>query len=149
MSIFDSLNISGSALVAERQRSEVAATNLANVDATHTVAGQGPYRRREVVLTTTGSPFRSLLSNASAGTASIPNGSVHLSRIVEDAAPAIRRYDPGHPDADKDGYVSLPNINPVQEMVDLMGSVRSYQLNASAATASKQIIQQSIDLLKS
>ncbi len=149
MSIFDSLNISGSALVAERQRSEIAATNLANVDATHTASGVAPYRRREVVLTTTGSPFHNLLSNAATETAGVPNGSVRLSRIVEDTSPAIRRYDPGHPDADKDGYVSLPNINPVQEMVDLMGSVRSYQLNASAATASKQIIQQSIDLLKS
>lgn len=149
MSIFDSLNISASALAAERQRSEVAATNLANVDATHTAAGKAPFRRREVVLTTQGSPFRGLLRQASAGGADLPNGSVRLTRIVEDSSAPVRRFDPGHPDADKDGYISLPNINPVQEMVDLMGSVRAYQLNASAATASKQIIQQSIDLLKS
>ena len=152
MGIFDALNISASALSAERQRSQVAATNLANVDTTHRTDGPGPFRRKEVVLTTTGgSRFRSLLSGAStfASSGRGEPGSVRMTRVVEDTAPAIRRYEPGHPDADKDGYVAYPSINPVQEMVDLMGSVRAYQLNASAVTASKQLIQQSIDLLKS
>ena len=150
MSIFDALNISASALSAERQRSEVAATNLANVDTTHTAAGKVPFRRREVVLASSGGPqFQALLKNASTGTARFQPGGVRLTEVVEDSAPPIQRYDPGHPDADKDGYVSYPNINPVQEMVDLMGSVRAYQLNASAITASKQMIQQSIDILKS
>ena len=150
MSIFDALNISASALSAERQRSEVAATNLANVDTTHTSAGKVPFRRREVVLTSNGGPqFRALLNNASMGTPRYQPGSVRLTQVVEDAAEPIRRYDPAHPDADKDGYVAYPNINPVQEMVDLMGSVRAYQLNASAVSATKQLIQQSIDLLKS
>ena len=76
-------------------------------------------------------------------------GSVRLTEVVEDKSAPIRRYEPSHPDADKDGYVSYPNINPVQEMVDLMGSVRAYQLNAWAVNASKQMIQQSIDILKS
>jgi flagellar basal-body rod protein FlgC len=73
---------------------------------------------------------------------------VRVERVVDDPAPSLMRYDPGHPDADKDGYVAYPNINPIQEMVDLMGAVRSYQLNASAITATKQMIQQSIELLK-
>ena len=152
MGIFNALDISASALTAERQRSEVAATNLANVDTTRTSAGVGPYRRREAVLaTSSGGPFRSLLHNAS----SLPNagdvqpGGVRLTQVVTDKADPVRRYEPGHPDADKDGYVEYPAINPAQEMVDLMGSVRAYQLNASAITASKQMIQQSIDLLKS
>ena len=150
MGIFDALNISASALSAERQRSEVAATNLANVDTTHTTAGKAPFRRREVVLASTGgSQFRALLNNASTGNLRGQPGAVRLTGIVEDAAEPIRRYDPGHPDAGADGYVSYPNINPVQEMVDLMGSVRAYQLNASAITANKQMIQQSIDILKS
>ena len=150
MGIFDALNISASALSAERQRSEVAATNLANVDTTHTSAGKTPFRRREVVLASNGgAPFRALLSNASTGTAQFQPGSVSLTQVVEDPSEAIRRYEPNHPDADKDGYVSYPNINPTQEMVDLMGSVRAYQLNASAISASKQLIQQSIDILKS
>ena len=150
MSIFDALNISASALSAERQRSEVAASNLANVDTTHTSAGKVPFRRREVVLTTDSAPrFQSLLNNAAISSSRFQPGAVRLSQVVEDSAPPLRRYDPGHPDAGSDGYVDYPNINPVQEMVDLMGSVRAYQLNASAINASKQLIQQSIDILKS
>lgn len=150
MGLFDALTISASALSAERQRSEVAATNLANVDTTHTAAGSQPFQRHEVVLASRGGlPFRSLLNNAGFSTGHAQPGSVQLTQIVADAAPPIRRFEPGHPDADKDGYVAYPNINPVQEMVDLMGSVRAYQLNASAVSASKQMIQQSIDLLKS
>ena len=150
MGLFDALTISASALSAERQRSEVAATNLANVDTTHTAPGKLPFQRREVVLSSRGGPtFRSLLNNASFGTARTQPGSVQLTQIVADSSAPIRRYEPGHPDADKDGYVAYSNINPVQEMVDLMGSVRAYQLNASAVSASKQMIQQSIDLLKS
>jgi len=73
---------------------------------------------------------------------------VRVSQVVDDPSPAVLRYEPGHPDANKDGYVAYPAINPVQEMVDLMGAVRSYQLNASAISASKQMIQQAMDLLK-
>jgi flagellar basal-body rod protein FlgC len=152
MGIFDALNISASALSAERQRSEVAATNLANVDTTHRTDGAGPFRRKEVVLTSSsGVRFRGMLSANSLTATNGRNepGSVRLTRVVEDSTPPVRRYEPGHPDADKDGYVAYPAINPVQEMVDLMGSVRAYQLNASAVNASKQLIQQSIDLLKS
>ncbi len=151
MGIFSTLNISASALSAERQRSEVAATNLANVDTTHRTDGTGPFRRKEVVLTSMGgSRFRGLLPASTGGTdARNQPGGVRLTRVVEDSTPPVRRYEPGNPDADKEGYVAYPAINPVQEMVDLMGSVRAYQLNASAIAASKQLIQQSIDLLKS
>src|SRR5579875_3030447 len=151
MGLFTALNISASALSAERERSEVAVSNLTNVDTTRTTSGAGPYRRREVVLESTGSsPFQSIWSNASDLKAGVvPAGGVKLTRVVEDNSEPIRRYDPTHPDADKDGYVSYPAINPAEEMVDLMGSVRAYQLNASAIAASKQMIQQSIDILKS
>lgn len=151
MSMFDALNISASAMAAERQRSEVAATNLANVDTTHRTDGAGPFRRKEVVLTSVaGQRFRGLLGGASSlSTGRGEAGSVQLTRVVEDSAAPVRRYEPGHPDADKDGYVAYPAINPVQEMVDLMGSVRAYQLNASAVSAAKQLIQQSIEILKS
>lgn len=147
MSMFSTLEISGSALSAERQRAEVVAANMANAETTHTPTG-GPYHRKEVVFATTGNlPFRMML----AGFHSLPGGTVpavRIQRVVDDPTPPLMRYDPGHPDADKQGYVAYPAINPVQEMVDLMGAVRSYQLNASAITASKQMIQQSIDLLK-
>jgi flagellar basal-body rod protein FlgC len=132
---------------AERQRAEVVAANMANAETTHTPKG-GPYRRKEVVFSTSGNlPFRMML----AGFHSTLNGAlpaVRVQRVVDDPTPPLMRYDPGHPDADKAGYVAYPAINPIQEMVDLMGAVRSYQLNASAITATKQMIQQSIDLLK-
>jgi flagellar basal-body rod protein FlgC len=147
MSIFSTLEISGSALAAERQRAEVVAANMANAETTHTPGG-GPYRRKEVVFATSGNlPFRMMLAGFHpGGNAAIP--AVRVQRVVDDNTAPLRRYEPGHPDADKDGYVSYPAISPVQEMVDLMGAVRSYQLNASAITASKQMIQQSMDLLK-
>jgi flagellar basal-body rod protein FlgC len=148
MNLFDSLAISGSALSAERQRSEIIAANMANAETTHTEAG-GPYKRREVVFQSSGNTsFRLALANTGILSSS-PAGSVQISEVIDDPAPPIMRYQPGHPDADKEGYVAYPAINPVTEMVDLMGSVRAYQLNASAVAAAKQMIQQTIDILKS
>ena len=148
MNLFDSLAVSGSALAAERQRSEIVAANLANAETTHTDAG-GPYRRKEVVFQSPGaSSFR--LTLASMGHQLGPQpGSVNITEVVDDPTPPVMRYEPNHPDANADGYVAYPAINPVEEMVDLMSSVRSYQLNASAVAAAKQMIQQSIDILKS
>jgi len=74
---------------------------------------------------------------------------VKVEGVVPDGAPAVRRFEPGHPDADAEGYVSYPAINPVEEMVNLMGAARSYQLNASAVQSTKNMIQASIDILKS
>lgn len=148
MNLFNSLSISGSALSAERQRSEIVAANMANAETTHTEAG-GPFRRREVVFQSSGSSsFRLALAKTSSSNGPIP-GSVQISEVVDDPTPPVMRYEPGNPDANKDGYVAYPAINPVSEMVDLMSSVRSYQLNASAVAAAKQMIQQSIDILKS
>jgi len=148
MKLFDSLAVSGSALAAERQRSEIIAANMANAETTHTQAG-GPFKRREVVFQSPGaSNFRLALSNTGVLNGP-PAGSVQISDVIDDPAPPVMRYEPGHPDANKDGYVAYPAINPVSEMVDLMSSVRSYQLNASAVSAAKQMIQQSIDILKS
>jgi len=148
MKLFDALSISGSALAAERQRSEIIAANMANAETTRTEAG-GPFKRREVVFhSTNSSTFRLALSNSTNSSGPTP-GSVQISEVVDDPTPPVLRYEPGHPDANKDGYVAYPAINPVMEMVDLMGSVRAYQLNASAVSAAKQMIQQTIDILKS
>ena len=147
MSIFSTLEISGSALAAERQRAEIVAANMANAETTHTPGG-GPYRRKEVVFASSGNmPFRMMLAGFHEGIGH-PMPAVRVQRVIDDATPPLKRYEPGHPDADSDGFVSYPAINPVQEMVDLMGAVRSYQLNASAVAASKQMIQQAMDLLK-
>ena len=120
MGLFDMLTISGSALAAERQRAEVTSANLANAETTHTDAG-GPYVRKEVVFSATAStPFRTVF-NRVGRFAQPPAGSVQLTQVVEDTTPPVRRYEPGNPDADKSGYVDYPAINPVSEMVDLMG----------------------------
>jgi flagellar basal-body rod protein FlgC len=148
MNLFDSLTISGSALAAERQRSEIVASNLANAETTHTEAG-GPYKRKEVVFQSSGSSGFRLALASTGGLSGAPSGGVQISQVIDDPTAPVMRYEPNHPDANKDGYVAYPAINPVMEMVDLMSSVRSYQLNASAVAAAKQMIQQSIDILKS
>ena len=148
MSLFGMFQLSGSALAAERLRAEVATSNLANAETTRTDEG-GPYRRRMVVFKQQpASPFRLLLANSLGATEAQPAGGVQVSKVIEDQTAPLRRYEPGHPDADKDGYVAYPNVNPVQEMVDLMGAERAYELNASAVQATKQMIQQSLQILK-
>lgn len=148
MGLFDILNISASALSAERQRAEVTSANLANAETTHTEEG-GPYVRKEVVFSAQNTSAFMNVVNHVGRFGQIPGGSVQLTQVVEDTTPPVMRYEPGNPDADKNGYVAYPAINPVSEMVDLMGAVRAYQLNASAVNAAKQMIQQSIDILKS
>jgi flagellar basal-body rod protein FlgC len=148
MGLFDMLNISASALSAERQRAEITSTNLANAETTHTDTG-GPFVRKQVIFSSSnGLPFSSIF-NRVGKFSQPPRGSVKLSQVVEDSSAPILRYEPGNPDANKDGYVAYPSINPTTEMVDLMGAVRAYQLNASAVSAAKQMIQQSLDILKS
>jgi len=148
MGLFDMMNISGSALAAERQRAEVTSANLANAETTHTEAG-GPYVRKQVVFSASnGAAFHTVLNGVGHNAAALA-GSVQLTGVKDDTTPPVMRYEPGNPDADKNGFVAYPAINPVSEMVDLMGAVRSYQLNASAVSAAKQMIQESIDILKS
>ncbi len=146
MNLFGLLDLSGSALLAERQRAEIVTSNLANAETTHSVDG-GPYKRMHVVF---GShPIGS--HNFQATLASLTDmhtEGVRVDRVVQDTTAPIRRFEPGHPDADSEGYVSYPAINPVEEMVNLMGAARSYQLNASAVQSTKNMIQASIDILK-
>ena len=147
MGLFDMLSISASALSAERQRAEVTSANLANAETTHTDTG-GPYVRKEVVFSATNSsPFSTVLNRLGHFGQQTP-GSVQLTQVVDDTTPPVLRYEPGNPDADENGMVAYPAINPVTEMVDLMSAVRSYQMNASAVTAAKQMITESIDILK-
>jgi len=148
MGMFDMMSISASALSAERQRAEVTSANLANAETTHTASG-GPYVRKEVVFSSSNaSPFQTVF-NRLGDFAGSPAGTVQISDVVDDKTPPVMHYEPGNPDANKEGYVAYPAINPVTEMVDLMGATRAYQLNASAVNAAKQMIQESIDILKS
>ena len=145
MDLFSVLDMSGRALTAERQRAEVVTANMANAETTRTPEG-GPYVRKHVLFqtdappTTCGSALNSAVERNIRG--------VHVAAVVPDSTPAVRRFDPGHPDADAEGYVSFPAINPVEEMVDLMGAVRSYQLNTAAVQATKSMISQSLEILK-
>jgi len=157
MNLFGVMEVSGSALKAERIRAEVVAANMANAETTRTAEGT-PYQRQHVVFGAAakgvGGNFRSQMLAAggifsgSVPGAPVPPGGVEVTAVVADRAPAVRRYDPQHPDADKDGYVAYPDINPLTEMVDLMGATRAYGLNSSAVQAAKGMIASSLDILK-
>jgi flagellar basal-body rod protein FlgC len=151
MSLFGSLDISASALSAERLRMDVTAENLANAQSTRTASG-GPYRRKEVVTEATGGgAFASALASArggAGGSGSGLDGGVRVSGIVEDQTPNRLVYDPGHPDANAQGYVSMPNVNPVTEMVDLISASRSYEANVTAMQTSKQMFTKTLDILR-
>jgi len=145
VSLFSSLSVSASGMTAQRQRAEVLVENIANADTTRTANG-GPYRRQDVVFQSqdvTGS-FSSIFDTQMTSQGS----GVAISQIITDQSDPDRRYMPGHPDADKDGYVSFPKVNPAEDMVDLLGASRSYQANVSAISSVKDMIQRSIDLFK-
>ena len=144
MNLFGMLEVSGSALGAERWRAEVVAANMANAETTRT-AGGGAYRRQLLVFRAQPMPrFPLLLARLRKAA---PEGGVRVERVVADGSPMPTRYEPGHPDADGSGYVTYPNVNPVMEMADLLSAVRAYQLNAAAVQAAKSMIQQSLQIL--
>lgn len=143
MNLFGMLEVSGSALTAERWRAEVVSANMANAETTRTPQG-GAYRRQLVVFRARPTPRFPLLL---ASLRQTPQEGVRVERVVADTTPMPRRYQPGHPDADSSGYVTYPNVNPVMEMTDLLSAVRAYQLNATAVQAAKNMIQQSLQIL--
>lgn len=134
--------ISASGLAAHRVRMDVIAANLANAQSTSTPQG-GPYRRQDVVLESVAASeaFADALSAESAG-----GTAVRVARVVEDKTPPRRSYDPGHPHADDDGYVALPNVNVVAEMVDLMAATRAYEANVAAVNATKRVLQAALEI---
>jgi flagellar basal-body rod protein FlgC len=144
MNLFGMLELSGGALTAERQRAEVVTSNMANAETTRTQNG-GPYRRQLVLFRAKGErQFPMMLANLTSNSAR----GVRVDQVISDPTPPLIRFQPGHPDADARGFVSYPAINPVEEMTDLLGAVRAYELNASAVQAAKTMIQQSIEILR-
>lgn len=145
MSLFNLLSVSASGMAAQRSRAEVVVENLANSETTRTAEG-GPYRRKDVVFTSEpqGSPFAAVFQTE-LGAGSM---GVEVSEIRQDTRPPEMRYQPNHPHADARGYVAYPNINPAEEMVDLMGATRGYQANVAAMSAVKDMIAKSIELMK-
>jgi flagellar basal-body rod protein FlgC len=171
MNLFGLMDVSASALTAERVRAEVVASNMANAETTRTPEG-GPYQRHHVVFEAEGggsfqeslvnemngglnTVFKSRLKSSFTGglsgsvnAASATPGGVAVTGVISDASAPLQRYDPQHPDAGADGFVAYPDINPLTEMVDLMGATRSYGMNASAVQAEKSMVTSSFDLLK-
>jgi flagellar basal-body rod protein FlgC len=151
MGLFDAISASGSGLTAERMRMDVTSENLANAETTRAANGQ-PYRRKEVVLQEaggSGNDFASVLSAAQGGGSSSSDVSgVKVAGIVEDSSPLKRIYDPGHPDADRNGYVTMPNVNTVTEMTDLISSSRAYEANVTAMQTAKTMFTRTLDLLR-
>ena len=142
MSTLDSaITAAGSALRAERMRIEVAVSNLANVETTREADGR-PYRRRDVVLAS--QPVESFDATLGRATAT----GVSVVDIVKDQQPGRKRFEPGHPHADKDGLVEMPNVEPAEEMVDMLGAARAYQANLTAINLIRDLVQRALELGK-
>jgi flagellar basal-body rod protein FlgC len=133
------VDAAASALAAERMRIEVAVSNLANAESTRGPDGQ-PYRRRDVVLES--KPVEAFDVALGRATAT----GVRVAAVIEDSGPARRRYEPSHPDADGEGYVALPNVNPAEEMVDMIGASRAYQANLTAISLIRDLVQRALEL---
>lgn len=143
MDFFDALHASSAGLAAQRLRMNLISGNLANAHTTRTEDG-GPYRRKEPV-------FAAQTQNSSFGEILSAYQTDHLSQVkvvdvVEDPSPPILKYDPSHPDADDKGYVALPNINVMEEMVNLISATRSYEANVSAIKAAREMALKALEI---
>jgi flagellar basal-body rod protein FlgC len=147
MSMFGGMEISATALTAQRMRMNVTAENLANAETTKGANGQ-PYRRKEVVLQSVADGgFGSQLSAAMGGSGVAPGG-VKVAAVTEDQTNGKLVYDPSNPDANAKGYVQMPNVDTVTEMTDLIDAQRSYEANVTAMQASKQMFSKTLELLR-
>ena len=151
MSLFNGLNISASGLTANRLRMDVVSSNIANANTTRAELVNGewvPYRRKSVQLSQSGiSPFQQQLQSAMDKGNSQVSG-VSVSKIEEDQTPFTQTYDPTNADADENGYVQSPNVDPIKEMVDLMSATRSYEANVTALNASKSMFMKALEIGK-
>lgn len=139
MGFLTSMDISASGLTAQRMRMDVISENIANATTTRTATGE-PYRRRvAVVQSQQGSPFSSYYNQA------IGQG-VIVSNIVEDDSAFKLEYDPDHPDADENGYVRLPNVDEVKEIIDMMSATRSFEANVTAINATKMMAMKALEI---
>ncbi|MCP4155403.1 MAG: flagellar basal body rod protein FlgC [bacterium] len=145
MSLDSVFTINGSALKAQMMRMEVIGSNIANINSTRTPEG-GPYRRKDVVFRTmpTENTFADELSAASTPAAR----GVEVTAVIEDQTPFKQKFDPGHPDAGPDGYVKLPNVNVVSEMVNIQESARAYEANVAMIVNIKAMISKTFEIGK-
>ncbi len=145
MDFFDSLHISSTGLSAQRLRMNLISANLANINTTRTQDG-GPYRRKDPVFAARvpaqNASFREMLANRR----NAQLKEVAVVEIVEDSRPPIKRYDPTHPDADLNGYVAMPNINLMEEMVNMISATRSYEASVTAIKSAKDMALQALEI---
>jgi flagellar basal-body rod protein FlgC len=141
MSLATAIEVGASGLTAQRKRMEVLVGNLVNAQTTKP-AGTDPYRRKDVVFTATNpeTSFGAALDEAVQG--------VEISSVVTDKSDPIKKYEPGHQHADKDGYVLYPNINSMEEMVNVMSATRSYEANLQAVNLAKEMQQKTLEILR-
>jgi flagellar basal-body rod protein FlgC len=151
MSIFNAFNASSSALTAQRLRMDVISSNIANANTTRATVNENgeyePYRRKMVQIEPTDKSFRTFLHKATSNTDNNATG-VKVTGIVEDEEPFKLIYNPSHPDANEAGYVQMPNVDPLKEMVDLMSATRSYEANITAINASKSMLMKALEIGK-
>jgi flagellar basal-body rod protein FlgC len=140
LSIFNTLNISASGLTAERLRMDVTSNNIANANTTLSVDGT-PFKRKSVILAEKASGNFSMDLNSS-----IQDKGVEVAAIVEDNRPPVLRYDPSSPNANEEGYVVMPNVNILNEMVDMISATRAYEANATAIEATKSMIKKTLEI---
>jgi flagellar basal-body rod protein FlgC len=143
MDFFDALNTSSAALSAQRLRMNLISGNLANVNTTRTSQG-GPYRRKEAVFAAQplNQSFKQILADRQNNTIA----SVKVARVIEDRNPPVMKYDPQHPDADAKGYVAMPNINLMEEMVNMISATRGYEANVTALKAAKDMALKALEI---
>lgn len=149
MSIFTGLNISASGMTAQQLRSDIIAQNIANVETTRTENGT-PYRRKNVFFTEkTNNPMGNFSNVLTAATKSIAGQGVKVTRITTDNSTEMKMvYDPSHPDADENGYVTYPNVNVITEMTDLIDATRSYEANVTSFNATKAMLSKGLEIGK-
>jgi len=143
MDFLTALKISSSGLSAQRIRMNVISANLTNIDTTRTPEG-GPYRRKDVIFAATqvNSPFQNILESQIKGRVY----QVNVEGIYYDNSPSRLKYDPGHPDANDEGYVALPNITVIEEMINMLSATRSYEANVTAINATKNMALKALEI---
>lgn len=146
MDFFSAMDVSASALSSERTRMNLISSNLANANATRTPEG-GPYKRKDAVFSATPA-FENRLNSAMGQPGGNHVRKVEVAGIVEDQNPPRLQYDPGHPDADAQGYVAMPNVNVVEEMADMINATRSYEANVTAVQAAKSMALKTLEISK-
>ena len=145
MDYFDAIHTSSSGLSAQRLRMNLISGNLANVNTTRTKEG-GPFRRKEAIFAARpiAESFKEILANRQKKQLSM----VAVDRVIEDSYPPVMKYDPQHPDADEKGYVAMPNINVMEEMVNMISATRSYEANVAALKAAKEMASRALEIGK-